>query len=497
MWIIVCFEEENCVEVVPDYWYKNGHCAWPKKSIKNYKKYIDRRIKPNEIDFDYFKARAMSRNIVNLHDARSKLKIAEETSELSTFENEKSTRSERHRLPEYSYNIKKTKLPNNSRNHNDSPGIIEDPPLLNISDDMIHCNEENVASDYDDSDADKSYIPDNNQKNLYSGDIDDDIILNSPSGKWNVTKMDNTNTMITAGTSKKRLDFINTPTSSTSSPSLNKPSYYSPSIRKLKKASSNSPSDFGIITNEMKEGENNKSVLFSPKKNYNKFKSDGNFKSHLPSIKGGDNSVNMNSNSQTGNNYSTLIDVVNQLVRSTGNLKYEIRELSKKIDSSEKTIMDIVENFQSVPHSHSVDNNFIEEVYNFPLTTIEELNFFEEKLSSDNIFCKKMISELARLERSTISETTRQIMSKIFHDNLLAQFSYQGQKKKRVFSILKTCSIIFSAVRSIRKYNNCPEIDVLKPMKVYMANAKSREDGKQKKNFDNQALQSSPLLCND
>jgi len=92
--------------------------------------------------------------------------------------------------------------------------------------------------------------------------------------------------------------------------------------------------------------------------------------------------------------YFYFPDVVNQLVRSTGNLKYEIRELSKKIDSSEKTIMDIVENFQSVPHSHSVDNNFIEEVYNFPLTTIEELNFFEEKLSSDNIFCKKMVNNL-------------------------------------------------------------------------------------------------------
>lgn len=34
---------------------------------------------------------------------------------------------------------------------------------------MIDCNEENVASDFDDSDADKSYVPDNNQKNLYSG----------------------------------------------------------------------------------------------------------------------------------------------------------------------------------------------------------------------------------------------------------------------------------------------------------------------------------------
>lgn len=35
----------------------------------------------------------------------------------------------------------------------------------------------------------------------------------------------------------------------------------------------------------MKQNENNKSVLFSPKKNYNKFKNDGHFKSHLPSLK--------------------------------------------------------------------------------------------------------------------------------------------------------------------------------------------------------------------
>jgi len=160
-WTIVCFEEENCVEIVPDYWFKNGCCAWPKKSIKNYKKFVDRRIEPNEIDFDYFKARSMSHNIgkdynqlftwfhcfnvniiilVSLHDARAKLKIAEETSELSTFENEKSTRSERHRQPDYSYNIKhkeKTKMPKQSRNRNfnDSEGIsIEDPPVLNSSD---------------------------------------------------------------------------------------------------------------------------------------------------------------------------------------------------------------------------------------------------------------------------------------------------------------------------------------------------------------------------
>lgn len=65
MWSIVCFDEENCVEVVPDYWQKNGVCAWPKKSVKNCKKYIEKRVEPNEIEFDYFKARIISKNISN------------------------------------------------------------------------------------------------------------------------------------------------------------------------------------------------------------------------------------------------------------------------------------------------------------------------------------------------------------------------------------------------------------------------------------------------
>lgn len=37
---------------------------------------------------------------------------------------------------------------------------------------------------------------------------------------------------------------------------------------------------------------------------------------------------------------------------------------------------------------------------------------------------------LSRLERSSVAETTRQLMSILLHDSLLTQFSYQGQKKK-------------------------------------------------------------------
>lgn len=62
MWTIVCFESDNSVDVVPDFWYNDGSCSWPKKNL-NVKKFINRRISPNEIEFDNYSARALSKNI--------------------------------------------------------------------------------------------------------------------------------------------------------------------------------------------------------------------------------------------------------------------------------------------------------------------------------------------------------------------------------------------------------------------------------------------------
>jgi len=53
MWIVVCFED-NTIAAVPQFWYERGVCAWPEKSPK---KFIERRIKPNEVDFLYLKSK--------------------------------------------------------------------------------------------------------------------------------------------------------------------------------------------------------------------------------------------------------------------------------------------------------------------------------------------------------------------------------------------------------------------------------------------------------
>lgn len=55
MWSVVFYEDKS-VEVVPIFWYKNKKCAWPKK---NYKKSINHKVQPNEIEFDYLHVRKL------------------------------------------------------------------------------------------------------------------------------------------------------------------------------------------------------------------------------------------------------------------------------------------------------------------------------------------------------------------------------------------------------------------------------------------------------
>jgi len=64
MWTVVNFEADNTVDVVPDFWFKNGLCEWPNKTNRmDTKTTIKRRIKPDEIHFKKYKARVILTNI--------------------------------------------------------------------------------------------------------------------------------------------------------------------------------------------------------------------------------------------------------------------------------------------------------------------------------------------------------------------------------------------------------------------------------------------------
>lgn len=63
---VVHFIEDNSVEAVPSFWVKkNGTCAWPKNQSSALK-LIDRKCIPNEIEYNYYKARILKNNIGKL-----------------------------------------------------------------------------------------------------------------------------------------------------------------------------------------------------------------------------------------------------------------------------------------------------------------------------------------------------------------------------------------------------------------------------------------------
>lgn len=63
MWYVVCFSVDNTVFVIPDTWYNNGTSAWPKSFIGNKKRMIEKKIPPNDRDFDYYRCRILAKNI--------------------------------------------------------------------------------------------------------------------------------------------------------------------------------------------------------------------------------------------------------------------------------------------------------------------------------------------------------------------------------------------------------------------------------------------------
>lgn len=64
MWSVVCFQDDNSVDFIPNFWMKNKQCAWPIKK-SNVRSFIEKRINPETMpeEFSFYKARILLTNI--------------------------------------------------------------------------------------------------------------------------------------------------------------------------------------------------------------------------------------------------------------------------------------------------------------------------------------------------------------------------------------------------------------------------------------------------
>ncbi|CAI6376593.1 unnamed protein product [Macrosiphum euphorbiae] len=430
MWSIIEFVDEKTVEAVPNYWFKNQKCAWPKKNIK---KMIQNRVYPNVLDFNFHAARKIGKDIESYSIASQKAMKALYTSDLST--NESSSQINEF---ENTCTNNKTKRKIILKGKKTENPLLWSPASCDLSNDEI-----------DDSDADPNYSP----RHI------ENISHETPTKIIAAEEINISNSCpVTSLNVKKRLAFDIPERHCSLSPSV-----FS-GVKKLK----NIGPDTRVISSNKLVGHKSSEIVHT---------TSSPFKVTLnQSI---EESSDINTSSAVNN---SVLDYLQKMNRTICNIKYDLNMMADKINNIEGMLFN---DFKSGDQSkRNCDHTFQTEFNNLlPLETEENLQTFEIKLFNKE-FRAKMVEEIKRYSRNTLPSTVRAIMRIIFQDRLLEEYSYKGIGNKKVFYTLATCSIIFEAIKKMKKFSKFDAKDVENPLKIFIAGAKFRDSTR--KNNQNQ-----------
>lgn len=164
-----------------------------------------------------------------------------------------------------------------------------------------------------------------------------------------------------------------------------------------------------------------------------------------------------------------ITEIVKRILQVVLKIRYDVESLGQKLQQIDKQIEE-----NSLIKSAVNESTYIETINQendfeslLPLMNEDDLNMFENKLSDrsfrlnvvslNNVlsvcfwvykfkFNVFQVNGLKRLVRKTLASSIRQVMRKLFSDELLKYYSYIGQKKKKIFSTLSSCTIIFGKI---------------------------------------------------
>ncbi|XP_060868861.1 uncharacterized protein LOC132943779 [Metopolophium dirhodum] len=141
-------------------------------------------------------------------------------------------------------------------------------------------------------------------------------------------------------------------------------------------------------------------------------------------------------------NLNNDTEFVNFVKSSLTNLKYDLKLLSYSIDSLKTIIQSIEVNTSHISSINSEHNNVmdIQELI-WPISNPTQLDVNEQLLTDTNIK-KNEVRLLARLVGKSVSESVLRMMSKMFEDSFLRQYSFLGFKGKSKFYGLNSCQML-------------------------------------------------------
>eukprot|EP00102_Acyrthosiphon_pisum_P019468 XP_016656678.1 PREDICTED: uncharacterized protein LOC107882601 [Acyrthosiphon pisum] len=469
MWSIVEFENENTIEVVPAHWVKNNVCAWPKKDVK---KNVERRVLSNKFDFNYFASRTLKKNIATLTEARAKLKKAEHTSDLSTCDDEMSkSRTNKSKVldpPTYSYNKSISPKSNATTNHTQETITNShslDRPTFKEKKNSYSIDRSSLSQlDVESKEGHKKKYESTYQNASYSLPLKAKRKLFDRNSFSPIPALPREHNINTSSRYNHQSDVNNSPVSVTSIKVEPKRALSTEIIH-----TSSSPFKVSKVVQDDTSDYPNYELLdladINLQSSFKKVSSNNTQNKQLKS--------NCLAQTSESNAYIFMFvsDVMNKILRVVLKIKYDVEAIAQNQLQMDKILTD------TVLQAKENENNY-EELFEYdsflPIENEDQLDEFETKLQNKN-FRRNIVNGLKRLAKKTLTGTIRQMLRKIFEDDILQMYSFVGQKKKKIFSSLGSCSIIIEAVRKIKAFENATNSEIEGPMKIYLAGAAFRK----------------------
>eukprot|EP00102_Acyrthosiphon_pisum_P022816 XP_016660026.1 PREDICTED: uncharacterized protein LOC107883798 [Acyrthosiphon pisum] len=451
MWVVVHFLKDDSVEAVPSTWYNNGTCAWPNKTI-NAVRAIQKRTLPNKLEFQWLNARKLGSMSDSYEEAKRKANIAQVSSDVSEIE-QKETRKKRAKVvessPSPSPKKSKSKLKEISfikplevfKNKKVNPAYDEDSLSINS---------------FDDNDKDPDFI-------LKSPDICE---ITSPIGKIRVESMSDS----------KLIQNKKTELSSNSLSMNDVHKYSTSSTSKPQKvnAKKNLFNDSQLFSSPIKLQQN---MDISPSYKITNLE----FSSDFSLGQGTNNQLKRFENTVKNNNLDGLMstaDFQKHVLSVLTHLRFEVNNMA----STQQIMATNIEVLMGNANKTLINSSFNNDINNFdineifPIETDVALEEFESKIkTNENDFRRVLIRKLCLLVTTkSLGDSVRRIMSRMFHDNILQQYSTYGFKKKRRFASLESYRIVIDILRTHVKYEMTPEKDIDHEIGTWLAHAHFR-----------------------
>ncbi|KAI4470306.1 hypothetical protein MML48_1g14619 [Holotrichia oblita] len=163
-------------------------------------------------------------------------------------------------------------------------------------------------------------------------------------------------------------------------------------------------------------------------------------------------------------NLSSSSDILNEILKNQVEIKYTLKDLSKRLDQ--------VDNF--IKYTSKIDTSILEEsplLNKLPCETIADVNVLENFVADNQNF-DQLVNFLYLLGGESDSKTIYYIMKKLLTNEVALQYSGIGKKRKLPFCTLHIYKAVIAATR--KRHRNVAEEQVRKVVSLYLAQSKAR-----------------------